>query len=128
MDKKPIIYFANPYKHKNYNVVQDRFETMRAITAQIIREQDYIIPFSPVVYTHDLSKYVGDDHDWYEWDLQFLSRCDAMVVVKLDGWEKSYGVQKEIKYCKENEMPIVYVAVNEIDTLINHSRTRIRTI
>lgn len=60
MDKKPIIYFANPYRHKNPNIMLYRFQTMRAITAQIIQEQNYIIPFTPVVYTHDLSQYCTD--------------------------------------------------------------------
>ncbi|MCG9133149.1 DUF1937 family protein [Candidatus Poribacteria bacterium] len=124
MDKKPIIYFANPYRHKNPNVMQHRFETMRTITAQIIQEQNYIIPFTPVVYTHDLSQYCEDDQDWVQWDLQFLAKCDAMVVITLDGWEESEGVQKEIEYCKENEIPIMYLDVEEIDTFIKHSNFR----
>jgi len=119
-----MIYFAIPYSDDDKNIRQHRFEIARTITAQIINEQNYIIPFSPVVYTHDLSQYVGSEHDWYEWDLQFLARCDAMVVIQLEGWEVSYGVQKEIKFCEENGLPILYVAIDEIDTFIKHSNFR----
>lgn len=124
MDKNILTYFASPYKHKDYNIRVERFKQVRAVVVRMINEQNYIIPYSPIVYTHEISKDVKNDHDWYEWDMHFLKVCKAMIVVQIDGWEKSEGVEKEIAYCKENDMPILHITLDEVDKLIQHCQTQ----
>ena len=43
---------------------------------------------------------------YYKYSLNFLSKCDAIVIV--NGLEDSKGVQKEHKFAKENGIKIYY--------------------
>ena len=53
-----------------------------------------------------------DDYEYWEpYCLNLLKRCDKMVVVKLDGWERSRGVAEEIKFCTANDIPVEYIEV-----------------
>jgi hypothetical protein len=39
-----------------------------------------------------------------------LGRCDEVVVLMLDGWEESIGVQAEIRIARELGKPVRYLA------------------
>lgn len=111
---KPIfIYFASPYTSDDPEVVAERVAEIRAVVAKVINNQNVVIPYSPIVYTHDLAEHCPD-HDWYEWDLHFLERCDAMIVVKMTNWKRSKGVQKEIDYCRKHNIPYAFAKPENI--------------
>lgn len=114
MKKKPLIYLAAPYWHPEPLEIESRFCAMNKITAQIISEQDAVIPFSPISYTHRISHHCEDDFDWYTWDLQFLARCEGMIIMMLDGWEESKGIQIEIGFCKRHGIPYTYSTPEKI--------------
>ena len=104
-------------------MIQDeRFETMRAIVAEIFIQQSVIFPYSPIVYSHDLNTYIervdNIGFDWVERDKIILAKCDGMVVVTMDGWKESVGVQEEIKFCEENDIPITYMHPIEVNDFI----------
>lgn len=105
--KKPVIYFASPYSHKSKKVREQRAAEMLQITARVINEQDAIIPFVPIAYTHPLAE-LCLNHEWVKWDLQFLLRFDGMIIVKQPGWEVSRGIKKEVNFCLENGIPFTY--------------------
>lgn len=112
--QKPLIYLASPYSHDDPIVVNQRERAIREVVAEIIGKQDAIIPFSPIIYTHPIAKNVNPDFDWYPWDLQFLSRCDAMIVVQLQGWSASKGIQIEIQHCRDRDIPIAFALPENI--------------
>lgn len=114
MQKKPLIYFASPYSHDDKVIRVQRYRQMTEVLVRVINEQDAVIPFSPIVYTHPIDYHVNRDFDWVEWDLHYLDRCDAMIVVMLDGWTQSEGVQAEIKYCKDNDIPYALLVPDDI--------------
>lgn len=114
MDKKPIIYLAAPYTDTQPIIMEDRYVAMNKITARLITEQDAIVPHSPISYTHRISHHCDPTFDWYEWDLQYLARCDGMLVVKLDGWKESKGVKKEMEFCMEHGIPFAHSKPDEI--------------
>ena len=37
---------------------------------------------------------------------EFLKVSKGLIVVMLEGWEKSWGVAQELKYCRENGIPV----------------------
>lgn len=117
-----LIYFASPYSHDDYMIQDERFETMRAIVAEIFIQQSVIFPYSPIVYSHDLNTYIervdNIGFDWVERDKIILAKCDGMVVVTMDGWKESVGVQEEIKFCEENDIPITYMHPIEVNDFI----------
>lgn len=67
--------------------------------------------FSPIAHTHPITKYglpLGWDY-WSQYDRWFIERCDNAIVLRLDGWEESKGVQAEIVMAKELNKSITYI-------------------
>lgn len=57
--------------------------------------------FSPIAHSHALARGGGTDpldaQYWLGRDKWFIDRADALVVVKMDGWDQSVGVAHEIQ-------------------------------
>ena len=117
---KPIIYFASPYSHRFWIIRWWRTRSIRRIIARVLKEQDEIIPFTPVGATHDLNGLLPN-FAWVEaYDKYFLLRFNAMIVVQLPGWEKSKGIQEELKICRQHGIPYAYAQPNEIIKVCLH--------
>lgn len=103
-----IIYLACPYTDPDPAVRKARFEVATAVAAEFIRKGRIV--YSPITMTHPIdmvlageSNTLGSDY-WVAFDEAFMEMCSEMVVVKLDGWEKSSGIKREIAYftnCKK---------------------------
>ena len=54
--------------------------------------------FAPIVMGHRLIPYdlPGDWSFWQPLATEYLRRCDELVVLQLDGWRESEGVQTEM--------------------------------
>jgi len=105
-----MIYLASPYSHSDPSVREQRFQAACAAAAQFLREGQLV--FSPIAHSHPLVPY-GLPTPWSFWarfDSQFLERCDELVVLMLDGWEASVGVQAEIDYARRRGKPVWYRA------------------
>jgi nucleoside 2-deoxyribosyltransferase len=104
-----MIYLISPYSHPDPAVRQQRFDaTCRAAAALLKTGQ---VVFSPVVHGHPLVEH-GLPTDWAFWqrcDRAFLQRCDEVVVLQLDGWVDSVGVQAELGIARELGKPIRFV-------------------
>ena len=74
--------------------------------------QQGIHVFSPISHTHPIAEAGDLPKDWQFWkeyDLTFMQICRMLVVIKLDGWQESVGVQAEIQYANDLGIPIEYV-------------------
>ena len=120
MEKKPIIYLASPYSHRFRIVRWWRTRCIRRITACVLKDQDKIIPFTPVGATHDLNGLLPG-FAWVEaYDKYLLVRFDGMIVVQLPGWEKSIGIQEELIFCREHGIPYAFAKPYEILDVCRH--------
>ena len=91
-----MIYLASPYSHPDSQVRQARFEAACRAAADLIRAGQPVI--APIVQGHALVRY-GLPGDWTFWEplaRAYLARCDEILVLTLDGWEDSEGVQAEM--------------------------------
>jgi len=91
-----MIYLASPYSHPDPKVCEARFTAACRATAELIRAGKPV--FTPVVQGHALMPY-GVPSDWSFWEpiaRHFLSRSDELVVLQIDGWRESEGVQAEM--------------------------------
>jgi nucleoside 2-deoxyribosyltransferase len=108
-----MIYLASPYTHIDPAVRQRRFESAcRAAAALICRGQTV---FSPIAHSHVICSF-GVPLDWRFWarhDRRYLEVCDEMVVLMLDGWRESIGVQAEIAIARELGKPVSFLAAND---------------
>jgi len=115
MKKNELIYLASPYSHAYCGVMADRFRDVCSAASRLMRDGYNI--FSPIAHTHPIALAGGlpTDFDyWQKYDEIILSRCDRLVVLMLDGWEKSNGIAMEIKIAKRIGIPVEYI---DADTL-----------
>lgn len=110
MERQRMIYLASPYSSLDPEVRQQRFHEACRATAALLRQGQSV--YSPIAYTHPLAEH-GLPSDWSFWekyDREYLAQCDEVVVLTLDGWETSVGVQEEIRIARELDKPVRYLA------------------
>ena len=109
-----LTYVGGPYSHEDPNIVQARFAAAQTAMIAILNGQSVIVPYVPIAYTAPVEDKVKADFDWVAFDINFLQHCRAMIVLTIDGWETSKGVQQEIDYCKRHNIPIWYTSIENI--------------
>ena len=75
--------------------------------------------YSPICHTHSISTH-SEYKIPYHWDYwqdscrAFLSICSRILVLRLDGWERSIGVAAEIAIATEQGLLIEYMTEQEM--------------
>lgn len=108
--KNELIYLACPYSHSDQSVMEQRFLIVNQVAAKFMAEGKFI--YSPISHTHSIAKAGSLPRGWDFWegyDRRIISCCNRILVLRLDGWEKSIGVQAEIKIGEEMGIPIEYI-------------------
>lgn len=104
-------YIASPYTHIQHNVMIGRYNKVGKLTAYYLNSGESV--YSPIVHCHELAVSYGLPRDfnfWKKYNEDMLGAASALYVFMLDGWEESTGVQGEIQFAKEKDIPIVYVS------------------
>lgn len=119
-----LFYIASPRTHPVREVIDDRVAQVHEYTHYLLLQG--IHAFSPIVHNHTFSNagYLTKWDDWKDFDSQMLARCDALVVLCLDGWEGSVGVSAEIKLADELGIPISYVSPVTSEEVYQEARNR----
>lgn len=107
-----LSYLAAPYSHKEHYMLVARFLAINAVASKLMADGKYI--FSPISHTHPIAEASNGKlpRGWEYWngyDRVMISRCQRLLVLKLNGWEQSTGVTAEIKIAKELGIPIQYI-------------------
>jgi hypothetical protein len=113
---QPLTYLACPYSHPDKKVRRRRFVLVTQAAAWWMKAHPRSNVFSPLTHSHPLHEIAGMDGSWQFWkriDTQYLRLCSRMVVLTLDGWKESVGVQAEIKIAKRLNIPITYLTIDE---------------
>lgn len=108
-----MIYIASPYSSPIAGGQQMRFEKVRRFTIHLFNQG--LIPFSPIVYGHELAAAGGiktDAASWLFFNTAMLRRSEAMFVYCLPGWKESKGVSIELKQAKALMMSVEYFDEN----------------
>lgn len=105
-----LVYVAGPYSHEYERIRQERNDMLTQVSAMLVEKG--ILNYSPITHSHAQQQYLSNNETSFEYwrrnDFAFLSRCDELYVITLDGWDKSFGVAEEIKFAKEHKIPIRY--------------------
>ena len=110
MQSKPLIYLASPYTHEDKHIQTLRFIEVCRVAGRMLEAGHHL--FVPISMSHPIQEYAGTKGTWEFWkeyDEKILGKCDELWVVTMPGWEKSTGVQAEIKFATENGIPITYI-------------------
>jgi hypothetical protein len=103
-----FIYIASPYSGTP-EVMQERFEAAELFTVRLLNEG--LPVYSPIVHCHALAeKYdLPKDFDfWQNHNRAILSKASGLIVLRLDGWRDSRGVQAEIEFANQCGIGIEY--------------------
>jgi len=93
-----MIYLASPYTHRESHIRRGRYKAACEIAAKFMEAGEPV--FSPISHGHGICEMgdVGVDYEtWQKVDERLLRACDLIVVLKLDGWERSRGISAELK-------------------------------
>lgn len=113
---KPIYYLASPYTHKDPSIKKARAEAATEAAVKLLHLGVFV--FAPIPYNEPWEKYnlPGDWAFWCEFDKSFVERCDGgIIVLMIDGWDKSTGVTAEIEFAKQLDKPIFYATMEQIE-------------
>jgi hypothetical protein len=112
--KKPLTYLASPYSHPSPEMMHTRFELVTKAAAWLILYMKWNV-FCPITHSHPLATLGELRGDWPFWkkiDTEYLSVSERLVVLELDGWRTSTGVQAEIEIARKNGIEIHYMRPN----------------
>lgn len=100
------IYLAIPYSDVNK---EESFRLANEHAARLMNE-GYIV-FSPISHSHSIAiqnDIPGTWEFWKEQDEAFIKWCDCMIIVCMEGWEKSKGVKAEFNVATDMKKPVFY--------------------
>ena len=102
-----VHYLSAPYNHPDPEIRKQRYQLITAFAGKLIKEGTYV--FSPITHNVPIKEMeiLTSWEEWKPYDLTMLSLCNQMIVYQLPGWETSRGVQEEIAFAKEKNIPIV---------------------
>ena len=109
-----MIYLASPYSHPDPAIRDQRYLAACRATVRLLLAGQTV--FSPVVHGHPLVQ-LGVSGDWRFWarhDEQYLRRCDHVMVLRVEGWKESEGVQAEIELATRLGIPVVYAQERDV--------------
>lgn len=104
-----LIYLAGPYTHQDPAVVEERYQEHRRECIGLMKAG--VPVYSPIATGHTLlPELSGWKHsEWMDFDIKILKRCSHLMVLRLDGWKSSSGVQQEIGAALALGIPVSYV-------------------
>lgn len=102
-----LIYAATPYS-KYHAGVEHAFQDAASIMGVLVKRGLKV--YSPICHTHPIAIYGGIDpglHDiWLPFDEALMDVSDALLIIKMQGWDASYGIEYEVDYFSEDGKPI----------------------
>lgn len=110
LNRHEMIYLASPHSHPDAAVRQARYEAAVKAAAKLFVQGKFV--YSPIAHTHPIAiaGCIPPDFDhWRAYDRHILTLCDRIVVLKLEGWRESKGVQAELKMSVELNLPVEYM-------------------
>ena len=104
-----MIYIASPYSSPILEAQTQRFQKVRRFSIHLFNQG--LIPFSPIVYAHEMAAAGGiktDAASWLHFNSGILRLAEAVFVYTLPGWKESKGVQMEIKQARAVQIDIAF--------------------
>lgn len=108
-----IIYLACPYTDPNKDLREQRFHAATEAAAALIKRGHIV--FSPITMTHPIDVVLGKgvgtlgSDFWVTFDEAFMDKCSEMVILQIDGWQRSRGIAREIEFFIRQQKPISFM-------------------
>lgn len=103
-------YLATPYS-KYVGGLEAAFTEACRQTALLVKAG--VPVFSPIAHTHPIAMLAGmdplDHTIWLPCDRPMMDAAWGLIVCKMDGWERSYGVAHEMDVFRQANKPVIYM-------------------
>ncbi len=106
-----MIYLATPYSHPDRAVRRRRFRAACRAAGRLL--QAGLMVYSPIAHSAAIAACGLDDMDhefWMRVDRPYLEWCSMVMVLTLDGWRESRGVNIEITQAREMGKPVSFIS------------------
>jgi hypothetical protein len=110
---RPLTYVACAYSDDDPAIRLARFEVANRASGWLMR-QGYVC-VSPISHTHPIAECCELPRGWDFWrtfDHTYLALSCRIVVLLIDGWRESVGVQAEIAIARAMGIDVEYLSVN----------------
>ena len=121
-------YISNPYNGTEEQR-EERAQVAALVCGHLLKRG--IHAWSPIVHNHAMMK-TFDQFTLEErrsiildFDFSLLRASKGMIVLTIDGWDKSYGVKAEIDLCQKLSIPVNYLDPAHIE---NGSKLELHSI
>lgn len=106
-----FVYLASPYTPTGAETIADRVDAACRYAAKLM--QDGYSVFSPIVHSHYVADHLGEDlrldHEfWMRQDLAIMKAASKLIVLRLEGWERSRGIKREIEAARHVNIPVEF--------------------
>jgi hypothetical protein len=105
-----LCYLATPYT-KYPEGIESAFILAASIAGVLLKRGVKI--YSPIAHTHPIAVHAFldplDHKIWLPFDQAMMERSDILVVAKMRGWDRSFGVAHEIEWFTEAGKPVCYL-------------------
>lgn len=107
-------YLGSPYSKYEKGLDQAHIDVCKEAARYILAG---IPVYSPIALSHPVAVH-GDidplDHSiWIPADRPMMDAALGLVVLKMDGWEDSFGLKYEVRVFSDAGKPIIYAEVGE---------------
>jgi hypothetical protein len=103
-------YLASPYTF--YPVGQEQAHADICCVAGKLLRRDIPI-FSPIAHSHPIAEYADIEpmaHEfWMRANRHLIEGAAGVIVVKLESWDESGGIEDEIKIFRQAKKPVLYL-------------------
>lgn len=111
-----ILYLACPYSHPQPHVRRHRHDVANLAAAKLI-SRGFVV-FSPLSHSHPIAE-TGMDGSWETWERQCLALldvCSHMLVLTVEGWGESVGLQAEMDHCQKTGKTVIFSSFDKLDS------------
>ena len=108
--EREFVYLACPYTHEEKIVREARFVQVSKAAAKLMN-QGHIV-YSPIAHCHPIATYGDLPKTWSFWrriDEVYLRHSKMLVILPLEGWNKSVGLNAEMQMAKEFNLTITWL-------------------
>ncbi|MDO5566572.1 MAG: DUF1937 family protein [Planctomycetia bacterium] len=113
-----VIYLAAPYSAPDHKTEKMRFKTTCEVQAKLMTARYAVFsPLANSVPAVELGNLEIDHADFMRFDSTMLRRCDELLVLALESWRESKGIQEEIQEAIALRKPVLVIQQGDIPDL-----------
>src|ERR1035437_3044741 len=120
---RPLTYLACPYSTPNPEEKEWRYKQVTLAAAWLTKQYGLTV-FSPITHSHPMHTIGKCEGDWKFWekiDRNYLAVSKELIVVMLEGWDRSIGLVAEQALAETAGIPVRYLCPVDTGYLLGDS-------